>query len=53
MRKAKVYMYNELAGFLTESEEGYSFVPRSCCPQSAFQELAAPELHECFAGGSG
>ncbi|NLO02070.1 MAG: phosphatidylinositol kinase [Bacteroidales bacterium] len=26
MRKAKVYMYNELAGFLTESEEGYSFV---------------------------
>jgi serine/threonine-protein kinase HipA len=26
MRKAKVYMYNELAGFLMESEEGYSFV---------------------------
>jgi len=26
MRKAKVYMYNELAGFLIESEEGYSFV---------------------------
>lgn len=26
MRKAKVYIYNELAGFLTESEEGYSFV---------------------------
>ncbi len=26
MRKAKVYLYNELAGFLTESEEGYSFV---------------------------
>ena len=26
MRKAKVYMHNELAGFLTESEEGYSFV---------------------------
>lgn len=26
MRKAKVFMYNELAGFLTESEEGYSFV---------------------------
>jgi len=26
MRKAKVYMYNELAGFLTESDEGYSFV---------------------------
>jgi len=26
MRKAKVYMVNELAGFLTESEEGYSFV---------------------------
>lgn len=25
MRKAKVYMYNVLAGFLTESEEGYSF----------------------------
>jgi len=25
MRKAKVYMHNELAGFLTESEEGYSF----------------------------
>lgn len=25
MRKAKVYMYNELAGFLTESEDGYSF----------------------------
>ena len=26
MRKAKVYMYNDLAGFLTESEEGYSFI---------------------------
>jgi serine/threonine-protein kinase HipA len=26
MRKAKIYMYNKLAGFLTESEEGYSFV---------------------------
>ena len=26
MRKAKVYMYIELAGFLAESEEGYSFV---------------------------
>ncbi|NMC38917.1 MAG: phosphatidylinositol kinase [Bacteroidales bacterium] len=26
MRKAKVYMHNELAGFLTESEEGDSFV---------------------------
>jgi serine/threonine-protein kinase HipA len=26
MRKAKVYMQNELAGFLMESEEGYSFV---------------------------
>ena len=26
MRKAKVYMHNELAGYLTESEEGYSFV---------------------------
>ena len=25
MRKAKVYIYNELAGFLTEAEEGYSF----------------------------
>ncbi len=25
MRKAKVYMHNELAGFLTESEDGYSF----------------------------
>ena len=26
MRRAKVYMYDELAGFLTESEDGYSFV---------------------------
>ncbi len=26
MRKAKVYMYSELAGYLSESEEGYSFV---------------------------
>ena len=26
MRKAKVYMHNELAGYLTETEEGYSFV---------------------------
>jgi len=26
MRKAKVCMHNELAGFLTESEDGYSFV---------------------------
>jgi len=26
MRKAKVYMHNELAGLLTESEEGYTFV---------------------------
>lgn len=25
MRKARVYMYNELAGFLTESEDGYLF----------------------------
>ncbi len=25
MRKAKVYMHNELAGFLMESEDGYSF----------------------------
>ena len=25
MRKAKVYMHDELAGFLTESEEGYTF----------------------------
>ena len=25
MRKAKVYMHNELAGFLTESEDGFSF----------------------------
>lgn len=25
MRKAKVYMHNELAGRLTENEEGYSF----------------------------
>ena len=25
MRKAKVYMHNELAGSLTENEEGYSF----------------------------
>jgi len=25
MRKGKVYMHNELAGFLTESEDGYSF----------------------------
>jgi serine/threonine-protein kinase HipA len=25
MRKAKVYMHNELAGFLTETIEGYSF----------------------------
>ena len=25
MRKAKVYMHNELAGLLTEDEEGYSF----------------------------
>jgi len=25
MKRAKVYMYNELAGFLTESEDGYSF----------------------------
>jgi serine/threonine-protein kinase HipA len=25
MRKAKVYMHNDLAGFLTESEDGYSF----------------------------
>ena len=25
MRKAKVYMHNELAGFLTETEDGYSF----------------------------
>ncbi len=26
MRKAKVYMYYKLAGYLTESEEGYSFL---------------------------
>jgi len=25
MRKAKVYMQNELAGYLTETEDGYSF----------------------------
>ena len=25
MKKANVYMYNELAGFLTETEDGYSF----------------------------
>jgi len=25
MRKAKVYMHNELAGLLSEDEEGYSF----------------------------
>ncbi|TVR75221.1 MAG: phosphatidylinositol kinase [Marinilabiliales bacterium] len=25
MRKARVYMYNELAGFLIESVDGYSF----------------------------
>lgn len=25
MRKANVYMHNELAGYLTESEDGYSF----------------------------
>jgi serine/threonine-protein kinase HipA len=25
MRKAKVYLHNELAGYLTESENGYSF----------------------------
>jgi len=25
MRKAKVYMHNDLAGFLTEYEDGYSF----------------------------
>lgn len=25
MRKARVYIYNELAGFLTESEDGYLF----------------------------
>jgi serine/threonine-protein kinase HipA len=25
MKKAKVYMHNELAGFLTETEDGYSF----------------------------
>jgi serine/threonine-protein kinase HipA len=25
MRKAKVYMHNELAGYLTETEDGYSF----------------------------
>ena len=26
MRKAKVYMQNELAGYLTETEDGYSFI---------------------------
>lgn len=26
MRKAKVYMHNELAGLLTETEDGYKFV---------------------------
>ena len=26
MRKAKVYMHKELAGFLTENEDGYSFL---------------------------
>jgi serine/threonine-protein kinase HipA len=26
MRKAKVYMHNDLAGLLTESEDGYTFV---------------------------
>ena len=26
MRKAKVFIYNKLSGFLIESEEGYSFV---------------------------
>ena len=26
MRKAKVYMYNELAGLLTETTEGYTFI---------------------------
>lgn len=26
MRKAKVYMHNELAGCLTETEDGYSFI---------------------------
>jgi len=26
MRKAKVYMHNELAGYLTETEDGYSFI---------------------------
>ena len=25
MRKAKVYMHSEMAGYLTESEDGYSF----------------------------
>ena len=25
MKKANVYIYNELAGFLTETEDGYSF----------------------------
>ena len=25
MKKAKVFIYNELAGFLTETEDGYSF----------------------------
>jgi serine/threonine-protein kinase HipA len=26
MRKAKVYMHKELAGYLTENEDGYSFL---------------------------
>ena len=26
MKKAKVYMHNELAGFLTETTEGYTFL---------------------------
>jgi len=26
MRKAKVYMHHELAGYLTENEDGYSFL---------------------------
>ena len=26
MRKAKVYMHKELAGYLTETEDGYSFL---------------------------
>jgi len=26
MRKAKVYMQNEMAGYLTETEDGYSFI---------------------------